>query len=365
VAVDLRFYDLNGQEISLDKATGGHDFGIVRKNSQYIVPVIIKNIGTTDAVALSVKGSPLHSPSEISAEEYANEVMAGNWKTFSFLPDRGYTSLLSLPNIPANSTMIGQKELIEEFDNPASSAWVNDTLTGHTFSWTGTSLLVKPASGVITCFARADAQGWGNNEDIDFTVEFSMPLTTTAGSAFQMFCLRQNSMGDEKGYLINIKRIYVATSGTSTIQFEIRKGAGIKANGSTDYATILYTSQSISWNDFQPIRIKLKNDSSGQPEIKIWVNNILDTDTPVQWGTTNPTSSYVDTVKSYPYSGLITAIFGSSGNNLTNNQFEIRRATLLTKDAEGKVYIKTVVGDGAEDSVVYHSSMELSYDTAI
>jgi hypothetical protein len=146
--------------------------------------------------------------------------------------------------------------------------------------------------------------------------------------------------------------------------FEVRKGTGVTSPTAGDWGTVLATSTAVNYSDFIPMRIKLFTNSNGLPELKVWVGNIKDTDTPITWGTTNPTQSWVDTANTYPYAGLVSFNVGSAGTNILGaNTFELQYASLLTDDLEGKVYIKTLVGDGASDSVVYNSAMELFYDT--
>jgi len=182
-----------------------------------------------------------------------------------------------------------------------------------------------------------------------------------SGSAFTMFCLRQNCLGDEKGYLINIKRLATAV-GNGTATFEVRKGAGIKVNGTTDFGVVIATTLSTPWTDFINVRFKLFTNSNNLPELKIWVGNILDTDAPLVWSV-SLTTSWIDTVNTYSSAGKVTCIFGSGGTNIIGlNEYEIKSAILITDDIDGKVYIKTIVGDGAVDSITYNSAMELFYD---
>jgi hypothetical protein len=169
MAVDIKFYKADGTPLSIDPTTGGIDFGIVRKNQQQIVPVIIKNEGTDNATGVYVSGSALHSPADISPTDYNNEVLAGHWKTFGMLPDGEFLATLNLPNIPAGKTMVGIKKLIETFTNPTNSAWKNDSLTGHTFNWTGSSVVVSDSSGSNKVFAYLQADGWGMNKELDTT----------------------------------------------------------------------------------------------------------------------------------------------------------------------------------------------------
>jgi hypothetical protein len=349
VTVDIRFFDIDGREIT----EIGYDFGITKKNTRYEYPVIIKNLGDTDATGLSVSGSPLNSPVDVPSEEYERQLLASTWQTFSLLPSLGFSSTLELPNIPAGQTMVGLKEFRENFSNPVSSAWVNDTLDGHIFQWTGSSLLCVDGNendGKI--YAKVDSLGWGNNKEIDFTCKFNTPANNVPGSAFIMFCLRRNSIGDQRGYALNLKRTAPSGSGGTGI-FEIRKCAGLFDNGRNDFGTILVTSQSFNFEAFCPVRIKLFTNGNGLPEIQAWVNNVL-----VRWGASNPTDSWVDSANTYPNAGGISIIFGSS----IGGTYELREASLITEDYEGKVYIRTSVGDGAIDGVEYNSAMEVYYD---
>lgn len=364
MAVDIQFTKVDSTPISLDKTTGGIDFGVVRKNQYQITPVIVKNNGTNDAKNVYVSGSTLHTPTEVTTDAYNNEILASKWQTFSMLPDGDFTTTLSLPNILAGQTMLGKKKLVELFTNPTNSGWKNDSLTGHNYNWTGNSVIVTDTAGTGKIFGYMTADGWGNNKEVDVTYTFMMPATTTTGAAFVMFGLRKNCLGDNKGYLLNVKRT-APTSGVGGTMFcEIRKGAGSTSATTGDYGTVLGTSTAVTYADFQPIRIKLFTNSNNLPELKVWIGNVKDSDTPLTWGTgTTATQSWVDTANTYPYAGLLSINFGDSGTGIVApNQFEIKSASLLTDDSNGKVYIRTLVGDGAVDNVTYNSAMELYYD---
>lgn len=349
MTVDIRFFNEEGVDISSE----GYDFGVTKKNTRYEYPVVVKNLGDTDATGLSVSGSPLNSPVDVPSEEYARQTLASGWQTFSMLPSMGFSSDIQLPDIPAGQTMVGLKEYKEYFTNPVSSAWVNDTLDGHIFQWTGSSLICidgTEADGKI--YAKVDAAGWGNNKEIDFTCYFNTPANETAGSAFIMFCLRRNSKGDQRGYTLNLKR-RSSTGAGGTGFFEMRKCAGLFDNGNTDFGTILSTSQTFNFIEFCPVRFKLFTNTNGLPELKVWVNNVL-----VKWGANNPTDSWVDVDNTYNSAGGISVIFGSG----IGGTYELKQASLITDDPEGKVYIRTSVGDGAIDGVEYNSAMEVYYD---
>jgi hypothetical protein len=357
MAVDIRFYDIDGTELSLDKTTGGHDFGIVKKGSQYIYPVVVKNVGEDDAKNLSVSASALNSPEDISPSEFSAEQLAATWKTFSYLPTRGFASTINLPDIAAGTTMVGIKELVETFTNPMSSAWVNDTLSGHIFQWTGDGLsCIDGSESDLKIYARVDANGWGDNKEIDFTTTFATPANATMGSAFMMFCLRRNCLGDEKGYLVNLKR-NTANGGSGLI--DIRKGAGITVNGTNDFGKTLATSPIFLCPDYTPLRIKLFTNDDNLPEIKVWVGDIGDDDAPINFTIGGVTSSsWIDTENTYPFAGGISAIMGSG----IGGTYVLKTAKLLAEDLEGKVWIRTIVGDGAVDGQIYNSALELSYD---
>ncbi|MDD4804551.1 MAG: hypothetical protein PHN69_05185 [Candidatus Pacebacteria bacterium] len=358
MTVDIRFFNEDGAEISLDKTTGGHNFGVTRKNAQYVHPVIVKNLGDSDATNVYVGASPLNAPNEIPLEEYNKQVLAASWQTFTMLPSKGFDSTINLPDIPAGQTMKGLKEYNEYFTNPVSSAWVNDTLEGHTFQWTGSSLMcIDGTENDGKIYAKVDAQGWGNNKEIDFICEFNTPVNETSGSAFIMFCLRKNCLGDQKGYLLNLKRRSTTGAG-GTAFWEIRKAAGLFDNGKNDFGSILVTSQQFNFTEFTPVRIKLFTNANGLPEIKVWVTNIKDTDTPIEWGSAPGLESWVDNENTYPFAGGISAIFGSG----IGGTYEMKYASLITDDEDGKIYIRTTVGDGAVDGETYQSALELYYD---
>jgi hypothetical protein len=118
-----------------------------------------------------------------------------------------------------------------------------------------------------------------------------------------------------------------------------------------------------TWTDFMPIRIKLFTNPDGKPELKIWAGNINDSDTPLKFNTANA-FSWVDNNNTYPNAGKIRWVIGTGiGDGASINMpFELQNASLITQDVEGKIYVKTIVGDGAEDSVIYRSSLELFYD---
>jgi hypothetical protein len=367
MAVDIRFYDTNLVEMSFDKLTGGIDFGVAKKGQAYTLPVVVKNVGSDPALNVSVKGSPLNSPADVSAEAYANEVLASKWKSFSKTPTGQYALELNLPNIPANSFMTGIKERVETFSNPLTSAFIPSSLAGATFQWTGSSLICKDGAendGKIYTFA--EASGWGDNLEQDCQFIFDMPQTTTSGAAFIMFHFRKNCLGDERGYLVNIKRACTVANPQGTFFFEIRKGAGVRVNGSTDFGTILATTPAMQWFDNAKLRIKCFTNENNLPEIKIWYKDVSDNDAPINFGTgVTATSSWVDTADTYKFAGKVSIVFGSGGTGIavgTPNQYEIKDAVLNTVDPEGKIYVRTIVGEGSSDGVEYSSALELSYD---
>lgn len=367
MAVDIRFYDLNLAELTFDKMTGGIDFGLAKKGQPYVLPVVIKNVGASDANNVSVKGSTLDAPTDVSPTEYSNQVLAAGWKSFSKTPNGSFTAMLPLPNIKANSYMQGVKEYVEDFKNPLTSAFVPDVLAGHIFQWTGSSLVCKDGSesdGKI--YAYTDATGWGDNLEQDCQFVFDMPLTTTSGAAFIMFCMRKNCLGDEKGYLVNVKRACTTANPLGTIFFEIRKGAGVKSNAGTDFGTILASTPAVQWVDGAKLRIKCFTNDNNLPEIKIWYNAISDSDPTISFGSgATATTSWVDTANTYKFAGKVGIVYGSGGTGIAAgalNQYEIKYALMNTVDPQGKVYVKTIVGEGAVDGVLYHSSLELSYD---
>jgi len=367
MAVDIRFFDTLGAELSFDKVTGGFSFGQAKKGTPYVVPVVVKNLGADPATGLSVKASTLNASVDVSQATYNSEILAASWKSFSLTPTDGFAPTLTLPNIGAGATMKGINEYVEKFTNPLSSAFIPDALTGHTFQWSGSSLICKDgAESDGKIYAYADATGWGDNLEQDFHVVFDMPKTTTAGAAFIMFCMRKNCLGDEKGYLINVKRTYNATTNLSTIFFEIRKGAGVKSNAATDFGTTLLASNAVNWVDDATLRIKCFTNASNLPEIKIWYGAVKNSDPTVSFGTgVNTTYSYVDTANTYKFAGKVSAVYGSGGTGIlvgSPNQYELKSAKLFTDDPLGKVYVKTIVGEGAVDGQAYNSALELSYD---
>jgi hypothetical protein len=132
-----------------------------------------------------------------------------------------------------------------------------------------------------------------------------------------------------------------------------------------DFGSILVKSETVPYSDFMSVRVKLFTNADGLPEFKVWANNVSDTATPVNWLPTGlpTTSSYVDTLNRFPYAGFTGVCFGNNGTNLVGEvRHGINKAVLTTEDAEGKIYIRTLVGEGAEDSVVYNSAMELFFD---
>jgi hypothetical protein len=316
------------------------------------------SIASTPIVIASV----LNSPVEVSENEYSKQQLAATWKTFSLLPSRGFFDTITLPNIASNSFMIGLREIVDDFSNASNSSWKTDSLASHTYQWTGSAL--KSVSNVLSSYGKIDsATGWGQNKEIDFTVRFSPPSNATSGAAFTMFCLRQNCLGDERGYLVTAKKVTSSTTGLSTIFFEMRKGAGIRnVTGTTytsDFGSPLLATQTVTFSDYTPVRIKLFTNSSGLPEVKIWVTNILDTDIPLTWGSGGTASlSYIDVANTYRYAGNVTIVTGTG----IGGTFEFRYANLVTDDVEGKIYIRDVVGEGAENEVIYSSAMEISYE---
>lgn len=359
MTVNLKFYDADtNAEISLDKITGGYNFGIVRKGQQSAPKgIIIKNLGTDPATGLQIKGATLDSSLDVPTEEYNKQLIASTWKWFSFFKDKNFTQTLSLPNIPAGGTLIGKKEIIDDFANPSTSSFKNDSLATHIWSWTGTTLKFDAVTSTSK-FAYAKATGWGNNKDYECIFNFSHPVVASYGGAFVVIGLRMNSNADGKGYLLVVKRQKTTT--TDTVRVDLYHGVGVTDTGAWSATNLTISSSVVNYVDYAPMRIKIFNNASGNPEIKIWYNAILDTDQPLTWTINNVTSnSWQDSTKMYLNAGETRIEFGGAG------VYEVDNAYLLTDDPNGKIYVKTIVGDGAEDNVEFKSSLELFYDPVV
>jgi hypothetical protein len=361
MGVDIKFLNTDGTPIGAE----GVNLGVIRKGKYQTIPVIIKNDGTDDAKNVFVQGTTLHKNTEVTTDIYNKELTASKWKTFSLLPDEGFVSTLNLPNISAGKQMVGIQKYVESFVD-SSNSWTMDSFATRVYTWTGNNVVVTPAdtsTNRVTAFMVAN--NWGMHKDIDLTLKVLQPPVTTGGSAYTSVLLRRNSNGDNKGYILNMKRVTTTLTG-GTLTFELRYGEGYTSTGSQDYGSILVSSEKIPYTDWMPIRVKLFTNASGLPEIKLWANNIADTDTPVTWSpTTTPITSYVDTANRYQYAGYVGICFGGNGTNLVSGGTEkhgVDDASMITEDLNGKVYIRSLVGDGAEDAVYYDSAMELFFD---
>jgi hypothetical protein len=195
------------------------------------------------------------------------------------------------------------KQYIDNFTSLEDSLFTLDSGLGnfanHTYSWTGTTLKSTPTSALATAGRLTPSTiGKIKHVDVTFKIKFFNSLNPSGGDCLVMLNLRQDANNDGTGYLLIFKR-----TSLNTIFVDLRKGAGVTPSGSMSYGTNIVNTVAQPYTDYMNIRVKLSTNGSNLPELKLWMNNIADTDTPITWGTTP--IAWVDSANTYNSPGNV------------------------------------------------------------
>lgn len=370
VAADLRFYDLDDNELDTSSPEGGLQFGTVRNKKGSVLPIKIKNTGDKEAIDCQLFASTLHHPTQVSPEEYEKELVAKKWKSFSLYVNSNYTSMLELGNVPPNSFVRGVEEEHHTLkEEPETWETAGHAVGVYQYGTEGLEIIGGDEGNTKAFKGRLLKKEF--HKEVDLTHEFIMASSIGWSGSTHGSCvchvLRRNSKKDNRGYNV----IFYCNEEKKQMYVEVRKDAmGIDEKGITTStkwgihagtrATRAQTSP-IPYLKGQLIslRIKLSTNQQGLPQFEIWINkekqifSILNNAT-----TTTKRDYYIDTQNKYPSEGEV--YIGYCG--YYGGSFFGKKLDISADSKEGKIYIKTLPDAYAINQNKYLTSIKIAYD---
>ena len=93
---NLVILDKDGHEIDIYQ---GLDFGLTRKGISNFKEIRIKNTGNVVAKDVILTAVPMSAPTDVTSDEYENQVKATKWKSFGYEEDGVFSPYLNVGNI--------------------------------------------------------------------------------------------------------------------------------------------------------------------------------------------------------------------------------------------------------------------------
>lgn len=359
MAVDLKFIDENGDIINL--ATG-IDLGVVRKGVPTISKFKIKNEGDLTARETIIMPTTLNDIGDdgLTEEELDNQNKAIAWKTFSKYPDKNFVKQLNLGDIKPNSFAEGDKSYEINFESEAKCQ-LKDVWNAGTTEFRQNRMVFKKldngSKGQIAKRIYLAENPSCRDFEIDFNVDFS---TTVEGQEvsvpFIAFPVRINSNGDGKGYIFLMH--YRRDDGKYKVTI-YKGGKGMASNMDRDYGDPLFdTIQWLPFDKTKKMTFKIYNNKANQPtfEVKYDGQN-------VKLG-----KSFVSSVQGYVLSDTATNTYNKLGNfygdfSLYDGDYYLAISNMIitVDEPEAFIYIKSTLGDNAENKTIYNTAATLSY----
>lgn len=363
MAASFKFYDEKGVELSHDPVTGGVDFSTVKILKSKTVPFKIRNTGDTSATDCEIGATTYHSLGEVSESEYQKELLAKNWKSFSFSPTSDFSPTLNIGTIEAGQFAKGMASDLDDFTKD-NGIWTKEDMGSGTSSYSPNGLYIDGgAEGNAVSFKTLFTHTESLDECIaESTVKFSHAIGWTKQNSFIMFVFRKNSNGDNFGYNVMAK----VNNTDGQFMFDVRReSSGFTSTGSLSagaYAT-RWESERIShkYGDVLKLKIKMSKSETGKPKFEIFVNDRQLNFVVKEGAACSPESAYVDELNTYPNAGVpFFAYCGYYGGS-----FDVKNLNLSYPSNEGVLYVKTEIGEEAKDKTNYLSALELSYNELI
>lgn len=357
MAANLKFLDLDNNEIQLPT---GIDLGLSRKGMPIIKPIKIKNEGDITARSLIIRAEPLNSEKEVTPEEYANQMLAASWKSFSFTENGEYSKTLNLGDVRPGRFVEGTKEIVETFENQHNCIFEEKWSTGITEFKEGKMVFKKlndESKGNISKRMSCSVLTAPRDLEVEFNMEFnSDPEIESEMNAMLVFPFRVNCNGDGLGYVA----IFQYNRQENKFLAAIHKGgSGMVTNIDRNYGTKIF--DTISFKTFdknKKLGFKVYNNKGGYPTFEI------------TYGGENMTlaSSLGTSKDNIVQSDTASGSFKTGGDfyfdwGLYDGDVDCRVSnfTIKTEELEQPIYIKTYITEEGKDKVNYKSAVEVSY----
>lgn len=355
--VQLQFLNMNNEEIDLGE---GLDLGVSRKGRPVITPIKIKNVGNITARDIILEATTLNEQNEVDEVEYANQLKAASWKSFSLDKDGEYVKELRLGDLKPNRFIEGYQTLHEKFENSTSCMFKEVWCTGVSNFQDNHLVLHKndyEEKGAVARRMKCETLARPRDLEMEFKLSFEAnPEEESLTDAMIVFPVRINSKGDGNGY------IFIVTYRRADNKFMVniyKNGKGMESNNDRVYGTKIFdTVQYRTFDTNKKIGLKIYNDSNNVPTFEVLYNgqnlplaNADGTGTEESVKKDNKSDAFIAGGDFFMdcsiYDGDIA---------LAISEFKVK-----TENLEQPIYVKTIVGDDADDKMEYRSSLMVGY----
>lgn len=353
--VNLRCIDDSGNNIDL---TTGLNLGISRKGVPIIQKFKLKNEGDITARDIIITATPQNEMSEVAEDEYNRQQLAAQWKSFS-LDNKTFVRQLNVGSVPPNKFVEGIKVSPISFASEAMCQFT-DRWSAAVTEFKNDAMYIKKADdgskGQVAKRMAMNSIPTCCNFEVEFTCDFKFNIEDQeSASAFIGFPVRINSKGDGKGYMFFI---HCKRDGKFIVSI-YKNAKGMTSNVNREYGDkIIDTIVQRVFDKNKIFKFKCYNNTLGQPTFEVWYDGEK-----LKLSKTN-----VAGVQGYSISDTGIDAYVGEGNFFidmalyTGDYYAgLTSMTLRTEEKEQFVYVKNVLGDGAENKVNYKSAVSMSY----
>ena len=356
MAVNLKLYDENDKEITL---TDGVQLGLTRVRYPETKTLYLRNLGNTNAENLTISADTLNQIEDVGQKEYDNQLLAKSWKGFS-LDNRNFVPFLDLGHILKGSYYEGIKEV--KFDLTSSNGSLKEEWTNGLPNYIDSKFVFRKMTYDSEDQTQGTASGRfninvGTIRDIDLT--FYMEYLGDSDSSYTAIAtllipIRVGS--DGFGYGLSIQR----NRANNKMFFGIYKRAKgmLDANTSILGTRIIDTRSYMDIDESKPMRIKVYNDDDGFPTFEFYCNGQQQL---LYSSSDRNVSSYAFTDKAEGYYASRGSMYLDMALYRGDIEFKFFNATLITEEQKQPIYMRTLIGQEAEDQKEYKSSLKVEW----
>ena len=355
--VKLQFLNMDNEEIDLSE---GLDLGVSRKGRPVITPIKIKNVGNVTARDIILEATTLNEEDDVDGDEYANQLKAASWKTFSLDKDGEFVKELRLGDLKPNRFIEGYQTVEEHFESSSSCMFKEVWNTGVTKFEDNSLVLHKvdyEEKGSVGRRMKCEGLSRPRDLEMEFKLDFQAnPEEESLTDAMIVFPVRINSKGDGNGY------IFIVTYRRADNRFMVniyKNGKGMESNIDRVYGTKIF--DTVQYRAFDPNKkfgLKIYNDKNNVPTFEVLYDGknlplINSSGAGVEENVKKDDKSDAFTTGGDFY---MDASIYDGDISLSISEFKVK-----TENLEQPIYVKTIVGDDAEDKKEYRSSLMVGY----
>ena len=350
---NLVILDKDGYEIDIYQ---GLDFGLTRKGISNFKEIRIKNTGNVVAKDVILTAVPMSASTDVTPDEYENQVKATKWKSFGYEEDGVFSPYLNVGNIRPNSEVEGKKTTDVEFNKVFNDTHFNSGDLELTPNLLTLSQMPGDVKDGTSCRVKSDLFKSVRDIEVTFNLEYIERAGNGKQDVLVVFPMRMNSKNTGRGYLFVLKY----TRATKRFNVSVWTDAkGIESHYDRDYGTKMFESEENPVLDKNKnITFKIYNDDQIRPCFEFLYDGKA-----MKMGKPGVESSLAYVVKDTTSNAYVNdgGLYIDLSISSSEEKVTLRNMIIKTENPNQHIFIRTLLDDKAEDMTWYSSAVSISY----